>query len=106
MADTIIDGKFKFVYTPEDDELRNVMIVLRSDNFPSMPLDLWVKKGCDVSITGKDRYIFTWDVESNLNEQKFRQKLIKASLNEWKEVQRLSIETNKYYRAYAMERSP
>lgn len=105
MCDTIIDGKFKFVYTPEDDKLRNVMIVLHSDNFPSMPLDLWVKKGCDVSITGKDRYIFTWDVKSNLNEQKFRQKLIKSSLSEWKEVQRLSIEKNKYYRAYAMERN-
>lgn len=42
MCDTIIDGKFKFVYTPEDDKLRNVMIVLHSDNFPSMPLGLYL----------------------------------------------------------------
>lgn len=103
MADTILDGKFRFAYTPEDDKLRNVMVVLRSDNFPSMPLELWVKKGCDVRISGKDRYIFTWDVESDIKEQQFRQKLIKASLNEWKEVQRLSIEGRKYYRAYAMK---
>lgn len=100
MADTIVDGKFSFIYSPEDEELREVAILIRSVNFPSMPLQLWVKKGCDVTISGNDPYIYSWDVESNVKEQQFRQKLIKSSLTDWREVQRLFMERKKYHMAY------
>ena len=103
MADTIVDGKFKFVYSPEDEELKNVIILMRSDKYLAMPLQLWVKKGCDVTITGNDPYLYSWDVESNVEEQKLRQKLIKSSLNEWKEVQRLFLKEKEYYMTYSKE---
>lgn len=103
MIDTIVDGKFNFAYSPEDEELRNVIILMRSDKYLAMPLQLWVKKGCDVNITGNDPYLYSWDVESNVKEQKLRQKLIKSSLNDWKEVQRLFLEEKEYYMAYSKE---
>ena len=100
MTDTIEDGKFSFVYTPEDDELKTVDVMLRSNNFPPMSLQLWVRKGCDTEIYGDNPYIYSWNVESNVEEQRFRQKLIKASLKEWEDFQRLSIERIKCYMAY------
>lgn len=100
MTDTIKDGKFSFVYTPEDNELKTVDVMLRSNKFPPMSLQLWVRKGSDTEIYGDNPYIYSWNVESNVDEQRFRQKLIKSSLKEWEDFQRLSIERIKCYMAY------
>lgn len=65
--DTLKDGKFSFRDTISS--LRNLMIGSMDQGFPPDWLEVWVKPGTYMRITGKSKLILSWRVESDVPEQ-------------------------------------
>lgn len=97
--DTLRNGIFSLRWHVEDaTKTENFSVSVRGKDFPSVSLDLWIKAGSDVKITGNDKWIYTWGVESNVPEQAEKARFVNASRNDWIEYQRLSAQRNVLYK--------
>lgn len=69
-SDTVKDGRFRFSFPDSLNEFSQLSLTggLR-DDFPPTWLDLWVAPGTTTKITGKDKLIRSWKVESRVPEQ-------------------------------------
>ena len=95
-SDTIgVDGKFIFKTNIEDGNIVKYSLLGMIDDIPPMSLDLYGAAGKKISVTGNDELIYTWKVNSDIEQQKDRAKFIENSLAEWKEVQKLYIKASK-----------
>ena len=66
-SDTVVGGRFCFgdtLSTP-----RSVWLLCVAPGFPSNYLEVWVAPGERVQVTGHDKLINLWEVQSNLTEQ-------------------------------------
>jgi len=88
-TDTVIGGKFRF--SGKIDKAEAFMILGRGTGFPSMWLDVWVAPNTTVKITGGDKFLKTWKVESPIKQQKELNLYIEATKTELNELQRLSV---------------
>lgn len=68
-SDTVINGKFIFRDTITDSQARKLRLTARSKGFPNTFLNIWVKSGACVKITGNDCLHSLWQVESDVPEQ-------------------------------------
>lgn len=97
--DTLRNGSFSLKWYVEDSKrTESFSLSVRADGFPSMSLPLWVKAGSNVKITGNDKLIYTWEVESDVPEQVEKMRFVNASRKDWIEYQRLSAQIATLYK--------
>lgn len=92
-SDTVRNGKFMFKWKiVEGKEKYSLLPDTKESRFPTMGLDIWVKSGSVIEVTGNNNWIFTWTVKSDITEQIERSKFIKANKEDWNEYQHLNVE--------------
>jgi thiol-disulfide isomerase/thioredoxin len=94
-SDTVRNGKFMFKWKVEKG--KETYSLFRGPNeseFPTMGLDIWVKPGSVIEVTGNNKWIYTWDVKSNIPEQIERSKFIKINKADWDKYQYVDVEEN------------
>jgi len=97
--DTIRNGRFTLKWHVEDaTKTENFSVSVRGEGFPSMSLSLWARAGSNIKITGNDKWIYTWDVESDVPEQIENARFVKAAEKDWIEYQRLAAQRNTLYK--------
>lgn len=97
--DTLRDGRVSMKWHVEDvTKTENFSISVRGEGFPSMSLRLWVRAGSDIKITGNDKWIYTWNVESDVPEQAERSHFVNTTKKDWIEYQRFSAQRNTLYK--------
>lgn len=90
--ETAKDGTFCFRGKSEGDSPEMLAILCRGEGFPSMLLDVWVAPGADIRISGENNYLYTWKVESPLEQQRVRALFVEGARELWNEYQRLAVE--------------
>lgn len=95
-TDTIYGGKFNFTYVDTIPEVKSLVVFVSGDGFPPIWLDLWIKPGAKVKITGKDKLLRTWNVESNVAEQKEYNKYVDKSRQFLIEYQTIRCDIRNY----------
>ena len=80
-------------------------LLIRDGNLYSMGLSLWAKAGSHIRLTGEDMNIYTWQVESDVPQQKIWQLFVKDSRPLLNLLQMNSWEQKKLMRAYKREES-
>lgn len=90
--DSIINGSFRLEYTPETGEVEQYSLMADGEGFPPMTLKLWGKAGHKVEVEGNDKYIYTWNVKSDIPQQKEWSYFINANRELWNTSQKLSAQ--------------
>ena len=91
--DTKENGKFYFNVKPEK-ELDKLSLFVHSTDFPSMSREVYATPNAYIQVNGKDNLIYTWEVESNVKEQKESDRYLYAAKDLWIEYQRIMAEVN------------
>ncbi|WP_207420098.1 TlpA disulfide reductase family protein [Desertivirga brevis] len=94
-SDTVRAGVFKFRGTV--DQVTKLILLGRGPGFPSQWLELWAGPGITIKISGNNKLLRTWTVESPLKEQKEASLFTKASMLQLDQLQELSIKRNILY---------
>lgn len=68
--DTLTNGVFRFEFADSTDVAKSYIVMGRGEGFPPTWLDVWVEPGARVKIKGDGKLLRTWDVQSNVSEQK------------------------------------
>ena len=93
--DTIRNGKFMFKWKVEKgNETYSLFRGPNESDFPIMGLDIWVKSGSVIEVTGNNKWMYTWDVKSDIPEQIERSKFIKINKADWDKCQYVGVEEN------------
>lgn len=85
--DTIRDNAFRFEGKTSGDGVHGFSLMANKDGVISMLLDLYIRPGSHVKITGDGMLVYTWDVENDVPEQQTRQKIVGAARRWWNEMQ-------------------
>lgn len=80
---TVVDGTDKYTLSPDTKE----------SGFPPMGLDIWVKTGSVIEVTGNNKWFYTWDVKSDIPEQIERNRFVEANEANWNKLQTLLVES-------------
>lgn len=100
--DTVINGKFSFRDTIGE-EIRQLLLMSDSKGFPSFWQEVWVAPGKYVRITGNDRLLQTWEVQSDIPEQAEVRRFFEAMCPEQIELLKYSVEEAKIFSALFRE---
>lgn len=92
-TDTIQNGKFHFKVEAEK-EFEDLSIMGRSPKFPSMSRQLYATPGCHIYIQGNDYKIFTWKVNSDMEEQLDYDSYFSVTREDYDKIQELMIEVS------------
>jgi len=68
-SDTVVNGTFKFSILDTLNYAKSVMVRSTGEGFPPTWLEIWIRPGAKIEITGKDKLIRSWSVNSNVAEQ-------------------------------------
>ena len=68
-SDTIVNGSFRLSFIDTLNQTKPMVIVVEGEGFQPTVLDLWVAPGAEINITGADKMIRTWRVNSTIPEQ-------------------------------------
>lgn len=96
-SDTVINGKFIFRDTITDSQAHKLRLTARSKGFPNTFLNIWVKSGAYVKITGNDCLHSLWHVESDVPEQYDENLFSEVALAERKQMLTYVTEWNDVY---------
>lgn len=96
-SDTVMDGKFVFRDTITDSQAHKLRLTARSKGFPNTFLNIWVKSGAYVKITGNDCLHSLWHVESDVPEQHDENLFSEVALAERKQMLPYVTEWNDVY---------
>jgi thiol-disulfide isomerase/thioredoxin len=92
-SDTVRNGKFMFRWKiAAAREKYSLSPSFKESGFPSMGLDIWVKSGAMIEVTGNNKWIYTWDVKSDIPEQIERSQFIKINKADWDKYQYVDVE--------------
>jgi thiol-disulfide isomerase/thioredoxin len=80
VQDTIRNGKFTL--EGDADSLEMLRLLVKGNKFPTTTFAIWIAPGTKTYITGTGHYISTWDIKSNLKEQK-EEELYRNAVKEW-----------------------
>ncbi|MBR5612371.1 MAG: AhpC/TSA family protein [Bacteroidaceae bacterium] len=89
-TDTIKSGRFYFEVKPEK-EFDNLSLFVLSNDFPSMFREVYATPNTHIQVNGKDNLICTWEVKSNVKEQKEFDRYLYAAKDLWIEYQRIMV---------------
>lgn len=78
-VDTLQGDTFRFEMPVSDAGTDCLMLIIRDGNLYSMGLTLWAKAGSYIRLTGEDMNIYTWQVESEMPQQKIWQLFVDDS---------------------------
>ena len=93
-SDTVINGRFRFEQVMHEPELNRLGLICRDADFPSMSCDIYVAPGTQIKVKGHNAHIHTWDVQSNVPEQKESNLLLQAASAEYEDYQDVSVAYN------------
>ena len=96
-SDTVVNGKFIFRDTITDSQAHKLRLTARSKGFPNTFLNIWVKSGAYVKITGNDCLHSLWHVESDVPEQHDENLFSEVALAERKQMLTYVTEWNDVY---------
>lgn len=96
-SDTVVNGKFIFRDTITDSQAHKLRLTARSKGFPNTFLNIWVKSGAYVKITGNDCLHSLWHVESDVPEQHDENLFSEVALAERKQMLPYVTEWNDVY---------
>lgn len=69
--DTLRGNTFRFELPfSSDNDTERMILMIRDNDLYSIGLDLWVKNGSHIRLTGEDMNIYTWQVENDIPAQK------------------------------------
>jgi len=92
-SDTIRNGQFRLkAKVAAGKELYTLQPGPNESGLPSMSLEIWVKSGSVIEVTGNNKWIYTWDVKSDIPEQIERSKFIKINKTNWDKYQYVNVE--------------
>lgn len=83
--DTLVDGRFSLHDTITSGK-RELYLMSGSKGFPGLWLNVWVAPGKYIKVTGKDKLLKTWTVESDIPEQIEENRFLLASFPEQLDV--------------------
>ena len=69
VKDTVVQGKFILRDSISGAEVQKFCLLCSDDGFPGTWADVWVKSGSYTKITGEDRLLPLWKIESEVPEQ-------------------------------------
>ena len=91
-SDTVVDGKFVLKDTITSSKPRKLYLTARSKGFSNSLVNIWVKSGTCVKITGEDCLFLLWSIESDVPEQQVESEFSKLALNERRQMLKYSTE--------------
>ena len=68
-SDSVMNGAFRFSYIDTLYISKPMHVIARGEGFPPTWLEIWVRPGAEIKITGKDKMTRSWSVSSILPEQ-------------------------------------
>ncbi|MCF3111756.1 TlpA family protein disulfide reductase [Niabella sp. CC-SYL272] len=92
--DSVVNGRFHIEYGPDNEEIGRYSLRSFDKGFPSMGLELWAKPGHHMTIEGQNKLIYTWNVISDIPEQKEWAYFVQANKLLWNNYQELSAIRN------------
>lgn len=90
-SDTVINGEFSFSDTITTGP-RKLALLSSSDGFPGVWIEPWVASGELVTVTGSDKLLPTWLIESDIPQQADQNRFNAVTATETKEFARLMVE--------------
>lgn len=80
-TDTVKNETFHFKLAPIGDASECLMLDSRGNGFPNTWVDVWVVPGAQVKISGHNKLIRTWHIDSSVKEQQELNKYVDATRN-------------------------
>ena len=81
LTDTVKNESFNFTWSAETETPERMMLLGRGEGFPHTWLDVWTAPNLRIKVSGDNKLIRVWQVDSNLKEQK--------ELNRYKDATRI-----------------
>lgn len=95
--DTIIDGTFRLI-AQTDMKVEKLEAVLWGKKSSGMIRHIYVSPNAQISIEGDSLYIFDWNIESSLIEQKEDNRFVLAASQSYYKQERISEERNEWFK--------
>ncbi len=99
-TDTLQGDSFRFEIPISKTDTERLSLMIRDGNLYSMGLSLWAKEGSHIRLTGEDMNIYTWQVESEMPQQKIWQLFVNDSRDLWNHNQENRMEHMRLTRKY------
>ena len=99
-TDTLRGDSFRFEIPIFKTDTERLSLMIRDGNLYSMGLYLWAKEGSHIRLTGEDMNIYTWQVESEMPQQKIWQLFVNDSRDLWNHNQENRMEHMRLMRKY------
>ena len=90
-GDTITGNRFRFSGETTGNGVEPMTLFAMKGDTVSMVLDVYVRPGSHINISGDGMLVYTWDVESDIPEQQTRQKIVMAARKWWDRIQLIDI---------------
>lgn len=90
-GDTITGNRFRFSGETTGNGVEPMTLFAMKGDTISMVLDVYVRPGSHINISGDGMLVYTWDVESDIPEQQARQKIVMAARKWWDRIQLIDI---------------
>ncbi|HTG57673.1 MAG TPA: hypothetical protein VL943_15455 [Niabella sp.] len=98
--DSVVNGRFRISYLPGTKETEQYSIMADGKGFPSMSLKLWASAGNTITIDGDNKLLYTWNVKSNVPEQKEWLYFVNSNKQQWDAYQQLSVQRSEFINGY------
>lgn len=86
-VDTLRGDTFRFEQQILGEETDKLAFMIIDDDWHTLILDLWVRPGAHIKLTGENMWVYTWQVESNVPQQHIWQLFVDDSRDLWNEYQ-------------------
>ena len=90
-GDTITGNRFRFSGETTGNGVEPMTLFAMKGDTVSMILDVYVRPGSHINISGDGMLAYTWNVESDIPEQQTRQKIVMAARKWWDRIQLIDI---------------
>lgn len=82
--DTLINGEFSFSDTVSGTQ--KLMLISKNKGFPGTWLNVWIAPGKYIEISGQDKLLKTWTIESDIPEQLEENRFMACTIKQQKEL--------------------
>lgn len=86
-VDTLRGDTFRFEQQTLGEETDKLAFMIVDEGWHTSILDLWVRPGSHIKLTGENMWVYTWQVESNVPQQQIWQLFVDDSRDLWNEYQ-------------------
>lgn len=97
-SDTVIGGRFTICDSIEGTAPRKMALISHSKGFPNMWLEIWVQSGKYIKVKGEDCLLSLWNVESEVEEQRYANEFAALCPNERRQMLQWMAEETDLFR--------